>query len=419
MARSDDNSVVYQMAVETELRFIVGEDTTDVTLQLLSGNAEIFGSELEHNKIYAFPPSSSIAAFTWQGCSMKLSGNTAMALVTSDTLMIIPVNLHACIEEMRLKAEFGNAKGPVSLIAGPTDVGKSSFCRILLNYAARLGKRPLYIDLDVGQSSASIPGTISILPVEKPSDITEGFNQQALSVYPFGYKSPGHNIALYFLLIKKLGQMIQTRLKNANPNTRTSGIIIDTCGWTRGAGYQAITLAACAFEIDVLFVMDEERLYLQLKKDMPSSVQVVYVPKQYGVNERSRGLRSKNRDNRVWEYFYGTKGDLTPHSIEVKFGEIQIYKVSPTSPNIEIDAESISSEDIVIDPVTICPNIVNQVLGLSFADNMDENIMVTNIIGFVCVSKVNMESKILTVLSPQPGPLPSKICLMGDIRLRR
>lgn len=46
------------------------------------------------------------------------------------------------------------------MIVGPTDVGKSTLCRILLNYAVRLGRRPIYVDLDVGQGSISIPGTI-------------------------------------------------------------------------------------------------------------------------------------------------------------------------------------------------------------------------------------------------------------------
>lgn len=418
MEGTSDNSVVYHLQVENELRFAVGEQTTDVTIELLSGFAEIFGSELVQNRVYTFPPSSSVSVFSWMGCSLKLSGRTELAYVTSDTLMIIPVNLHACLEEMRLKAESENSKGPVSLVVGPTDVGKSSLCRILLNYAARLGRRPLYIDLDVGQSSASIPGTISILAVEKPSEITEGFNQQAHSVYPFGYKSPGHNIALYFLLIKKLGHLVQTRMKNANQNTRSSGIIIDTCGWVRGNGYNAITLAACAFEIDVLFVVEEEKLYLQLKKDMPACVQVVYVPKQDGVFERSRPLRSQNRDKRVFEYFYGSTTTLNPHSIEVKFSDVQVYKIAQTFADAVIDAQSISSDDVAIVAVPFGPNLMNHVLALSFSETPDENIMVTNIIGFVCVIDVDMENKILKVLSPQPGPLPSKILLMGDIKLR-
>ena len=39
------------------------------------------------------------------------------------------------------------------MVVGPTDVGKSTLCRLLLNYAARLDRACVYVDLDVGQVS--------------------------------------------------------------------------------------------------------------------------------------------------------------------------------------------------------------------------------------------------------------------------
>lgn len=51
------------------------------------------------------------------------------------------------------------------MVVGPTDVGKSTLCRILLNYSARmnaLGRRPIYVDLDPGQGQISVPGTIGL-----------------------------------------------------------------------------------------------------------------------------------------------------------------------------------------------------------------------------------------------------------------
>ena len=49
------------------------------------------------------------------------------------------------------------------LIAGPTDVGKSTLAKILVNYAARSENSPILVDLDVGQSCISIPGTLGII----------------------------------------------------------------------------------------------------------------------------------------------------------------------------------------------------------------------------------------------------------------
>lgn len=40
---------------------------------------------------------------------------------------------------------------PQVMIVGPTDTGKSSLARILASYAARLGRAPTVVDIDVGQ----------------------------------------------------------------------------------------------------------------------------------------------------------------------------------------------------------------------------------------------------------------------------
>lgn len=69
-------STRFDLEKETELRFEVeaGEAAEQVELELLTGMAEVFGSELNRNKKYTFGPGSKIAVFTWQGCSVNLYG---------------------------------------------------------------------------------------------------------------------------------------------------------------------------------------------------------------------------------------------------------------------------------------------------------------------------------------------------------
>lgn len=69
-------STRFDLEKETELRFEVesGEAGEQVQLELLTGMAEVFGSELNRNKKYTFGPGSKIAVFTWQGCSVNLYG---------------------------------------------------------------------------------------------------------------------------------------------------------------------------------------------------------------------------------------------------------------------------------------------------------------------------------------------------------
>ena len=61
-------------------------------------------------------------------------------------------------------------------------------------------------------------------------------------------------------------------------------MIINTCGWVKGSGYKHLLHAARAFEVVAIFVLDQERLYNELLRDIPSFVKVVLLPKSGGVS---------------------------------------------------------------------------------------------------------------------------------------
>lgn len=150
----------YKLEADNELRFEVETKGEKVYLRLKNGLAEIFGTELVKGKTYEFTGGAKVAVFTWQGCTLEVKGKTDVIYTAKETPMVIYSNCHAALEEMRTESENENKRGPITMIVGPTDVGKSTLCKILLNYAVRMGRRPIYVDLDVGQGSISIPGTI-------------------------------------------------------------------------------------------------------------------------------------------------------------------------------------------------------------------------------------------------------------------
>jgi mRNA cleavage and polyadenylation factor CLP1 P-loop len=51
----------------------------------------------------------------------------------------------------------------------------------------------------------------------------------------------------------------------------------------KGQGYQLLIHAAKTFEVDLIIVLDQERLYNELVRDMPDFVKVVFQPKSGGV----------------------------------------------------------------------------------------------------------------------------------------
>lgn len=67
-------------------------------------------------------------------------------------------------------------------------------------------------------------------------------------------------------------------------SVKHSGLIINTSGWVKGKGYKHLIHIAFAFEVDVILVLDQERLYNELVRDMPGFVNVVILPKSGGVS---------------------------------------------------------------------------------------------------------------------------------------
>lgn len=150
----------FKLEPENELRFEVESKNEKVYMILKSGMAEIFGTELVKGKTYEFTSGAKIAVYSFQGATIEVKGRTDVIYVAKETPMVVYANCHAALEFLRIEADKENKKGPTAMIVGPSDVGKSTISKILLNYAVRMGRRPLFVDLDVGQGQISIPGTI-------------------------------------------------------------------------------------------------------------------------------------------------------------------------------------------------------------------------------------------------------------------
>ncbi|KAK6019829.1 Pre-mRNA cleavage complex II protein Clp1 [Ostertagia ostertagi] len=285
----------FALKEDHELRFEVG--STEVVLELLQGRAEVFGTELEMHKKYAFPPNTRVAVFSWKGATVELIGPTNSAYVAEHTPMVIYLNTHAALEQLRQHSEeqvavdgTENPKGPRIMLVGPTDVGKTTVCRILCNYAVRQGRSPVFIDLDVGQGSISVPGTIGALFINKTADVVEGFDRS--NSHLRSTKSPYNFSCRYTIL------------------------------------YACIVSAAEAFEVDVVVVLDHERLYNELQRDLPTFVKILHQPKSGGVETRSRQSRLAARSASIHRYFYGVHSNpYFPFTYEMGFADVIFCKI--------------------------------------------------------------------------------------------
>lgn len=401
---------------DTELRIVVDEG--EAIVELAEGRAEIFGTELEKHKKYTFQKGSRVAIFTYEGATVDVAGTGVNSYTSDQTPMVIYLNTHAALEQIRRVAETDpSLRGPRIMLVGPTDVGKSTVCRILCNYSVRMGRSPILVDLDVGQGDISVPGTMGAIFINKMADIMEGFDCSRPLVFNFGATSPSDNLPLYDLLVKELAEVINQRC-SANRDSNIGGVIINTCGWVHGDGYQCLVNAAEAFEVESVVVIDHERLFNDLKRDLPSFVKILHQPKSGGTETRSKELRASMRSERIHRYFYGTAWSrLNPYTFEVNFSDILLAKIGAEQlPESCLPfGAKVEDHNTKVVGVKASGSLVHCLLAISPSSTISQNVLKETVLGFVVVNEVNEEAQTLTIISPQQE-LPSKVFVVTSIK---
>uniref|UniRef100_A0A1I7UHS2 Protein CLP1 homolog n=1 Tax=Caenorhabditis tropicalis TaxID=1561998 RepID=A0A1I7UHS2_9PELO len=389
----DEQVQEFELKADSELRFVAGEES-EVCLELVQGYAEIFGTELVLNKKYIFPPKSRVAVFTWKEAKVELVGATESPYVAEATPMIIYLNIHAAMEQARKKKEEQainttvKPRGPKLLLVGPTDVGKSTLSRILCNYSVRQGRTPLFVDLDVGQNNISAPGTMAAVLIKNTADVVDGFEGDQPLVFNFGYTSPGDNLSLYEKLLNELASTVNSQIQY-NDEAKIGGMIINTCGWVDGEGFKCLVKAASAFEVDVVIVLDHERLYSDLSKELPEFVRLTHVPKSGGVEQRTSQMRAKVRGENVHRYFYGTRSNnLFPFTFDLKFEEVALCKVGTEELPDSCLPFGVEVENHELKVIVMEPSIDHRhhIFAFSRSSAPDETILTMPVFGFCLIT---------------------------------
>lgn len=404
---------------ESELRIEVANDTP-LRLRLLNGTAEIFGTELPPQIWLTFPPHFKFAVFTWYGATIEMDGSTETDYTADETPMVSYVNVHAVLDGRRnqAKASPESSQGPRVIVVGPTDSGKSTLSRMLLSWAAKQGWKPTFVDLDIGQGSITAPGCIAATPIELPIDPVEGISLEMPLVYFYGHTTPSQNVDLYKALVKELAQILERQF-TGNAESRASGMVINTMGWIEGVGYELLLHAIDTFNANVVLVLGQEKLFSMLRDVLKSkpNVDVLKLQKSGGVVSRSSKFRQKSRSYRIREYFYGIANDLSPHSNIANFSDFFVYRIGggPQAPKsaLPIGADPVANP-LRVAPVNIDRDLLHVVLAVSYAQEPDQ-IVSSNIAGFIYITDIDLQRRKITYLSPTAGELPSKYLVMGTL----
>ncbi|KAL9652555.1 hypothetical protein ABK040_000125 [Willaertia magna] len=266
--------------------------------------------------------------------------------------MISNIKDNACTFINQVHELYNNIKKECShsriLIVGPQDVGKSTLSKILFHLAwfgnNSTSKKACYsfIDIDVGQNQLSIPGTMNLVYnlTTKEEDLksyTSKFaitNENPLSLienkisYFFGDISP-KSVNFYKHLCNRLNYSYETILKkqftneeltnNSTSLDNSSMLLVNTCGWVEGTGYQLIKHAIDAFKITHVISLDSPTTN-QLNKDYinRNSLKVIHLEKSPFVKKRSKDYRKNTRETSIYNHFHLRTNTLTLDLSKVK-----------------------------------------------------------------------------------------------------
>ncbi|KIM55025.1 hypothetical protein SCLCIDRAFT_1221427 [Scleroderma citrinum Foug A] len=429
-----EESKEWVLEPETEYRFEL-DPGSSLVIKLIRGNAEIFGAELAEGKTYLFAFECKAAVFTWRGCTIQVTGRPSTEYVSEETPMTAYANLHMAFEQMRVRAlralhgsplsdddHNANAEPPRVLILGPENSGKTTICKILTNYAVRVGQdwSPILVNVDPSEGAWTVPGTISATAVSSPIATASPVNPLGSSatsaltvlasnaltplVYWYGYSDTRRNPLLLDRLIRNLGEGIFEKHDN-DPEARASGLFIDTpssfaSGPAGSADSRNSLIKACidAFRINVILVVGHEKLNVEMQRSYGGRLTVVKIPKSGGVVELDLSYRERVQNYQLHAYMYGQKATpplgitsaivagevatdlvLSPSSSIIKFEDITIYRIgqenmAPSSA-LPIGATRTLSEvqPTMLDLASAGSGLLNRALAVLSPFNTDEN----------------------------------------------
>lgn len=475
---------VFDLKPNQELRFQVGEEP--IKLEMTRGLAEVYGTEMLIRKTYTFPRNSKAAVFTYHGATIEVTGSPLKCHVGQKCdYMTCYLNIHGDLEKMRDEAEQlseqmkfnsyssesntasgsqqpdstdvgpnNNAnnsesdqstmkpdltKTPICLVCKPMyarNVGKSTLCRILLNYATRRGRAPIFVDLDPDQSHIGLPGTIGALSIESPIDIETGLSLRSSMLMHFGHTKPsagdeGNSGMLYKALVESMAKIVHSKLEQ-DKKSYYSGVIINTSGWSDDADYRILVHACKVFRANMVLVMDHEVLQDDLKNDLSDCtypVNVLNVPKTVGIITRVSESNVESRYIRIKEYFYGNSNETySPMTSEIKFSFLKrlIYRIGnplllPDS-LMPLGTKAQEHQIKVTQYECTASDLLHHILAISYSkiDDVVDNpdvVLRTNIMGFICITSVKGDGDVVSVLTPQKLPSPmDHVLLYSDVQ---
>lgn len=397
----------------SELRFRLNAGDS-VTIELTDGIAFCHGWTLPQRTRLTFRDQSFPISTNNYGCSIKVSGNyiSYYSAPFGD-----PMEQYPFIKEIIQSVD--SVQPPTIFVVGSPSVGKTSLCKWLCNTILSSGNQryPIYVNADPDQAPFCPPGCIGAIPVTSPIN-NFGFPFTDPIIYMYGtVRVEEKKAPLYIDQLKELLRHISERRKFVG--SLDGGTVIDFPSVTSKCIFDILektitNLDAASVRV---IVIGDDKLFNNIRRSMPA-VKTHKIPMLPGIENLSKESRALIRSNEIRRYFYGDGNpDLLPQIYLLSKSNVQLYSLGYWS---VLDESIMPIQTEMPDPKFPQPvPFGDRLIGLILAILPQETkslLWKQTVIGFMHVVGLGEDEKQLSVLKPNPDPLPSNNIIVSQVK---
>lgn len=267
------------------------------SVQLVSGNAEVFGHQIRQPKI------------------LVREGKRLPFFVVEEALFDISLGAGSSIQEIEgntippswnkpVEAVLALEKRPaVVMVIGQADSGKSSLCTYILNKLVEAKCRVAVLDGDLGQSDIGPSATVGYAVTSK--HVTELYNLRLTNAYFAGFTSP----------IVAIAKTLEgyTAMMNEILQRQIDFVVVNTDGWVLGDdAVRYKTALVKEIKPDVVVTVQVEEELAPLVANLESNL--IVVESSSALSPRSPERRKSLREMSYTRYLKDSKVQCYPMS---------------------------------------------------------------------------------------------------------
>ncbi len=321
-----------------------------------------------------------------------------------------------------------------TLLLGGTDVGKTTFTRLLANRFLEAGYPPALLDADLGQSEIGPPACVGIAHCDAPILALSDLKPHALAFV--GSTSPPGYLLELVAAIRRLADRAEDR-----------PLIVDTSGYLHGAGARRLNQTTFDLLSPLHVVALQRRGELEpilAPMRRREGVTVHDVPVAAVIGKKPPAFRTQRRALRFGSYFqeaaphtypfneiamrgtwFGGGVPVAPHLLKYlneslgmgrkvyhaemcdrELGLMVNQPIPPQSPELALALQELRAKSV---SVTVAPRLKHLLLGLESANG--------KLLGLGLLVALDFRRATLGVLTPVRAPAAAKTIHFGGLRL--